>query len=95
MASQIIINGREVTNPVAKFFVFMIGFSFALAAAALLIFIVLPLIGLTITFSFGIIVVFFLAMLIFLPLLAALLVWLGLLSIPYHLFKGTNRDKSP
>lgn len=88
MTTHVIINGQEVRNPVAKWLLIILGFIFAFAIASAVIFIILPLVGLTLTFSLALMLAIFLALLVVLPLLAALCVWLGLLSIPYHVTKG-------
>ncbi|MDH5180766.1 MAG: hypothetical protein OEZ39_02205 [Gammaproteobacteria bacterium] len=93
MGSRMYVNGREVTNPAARWLIVAVGISFALAVSWAFIFIILPIIGLTLTFTLGLILAVFLGMLVFLPLLAAISVWLGLLSIPFQLARGMFRRK--
>ena len=64
MPMRIVINGREVTNPLARFGIAVLGVVLLLGFALFILFIVLPLIGLTLALTTGIILSVFLAMLI-------------------------------
>ena len=61
MATRIIINGKEVTNPYVKA-VFILGAIVVTAlVTALVIFVLLPIIGVAVTLSIGFIVIFIFA----------------------------------
>lgn len=94
MTTHIIINGREVSNPLARWLIIIAGIASAFAFSAALIFFILPLIGLTLTFTIGLVLAIFFALLVVLPLLAAISVWIGLLSIPLHILRGLFGRKS-
>lgn len=61
---RLIINGKEVTNPVVKFFIGTGTILVAVMFFAFIVFVILPLLGIALTISVGIITVF-LAALIF------------------------------
>ncbi len=61
MATHIMINGKEYTNPFAKV---LLAIAFILVAAvitAVIVFVVLPLIGIAVTLSFGFVAIFMIA----------------------------------
>lgn len=61
MNTQIIINGKEVTSPFARF-LFMLGAIIITAlVTAVVIFVLLPLIGVAVTLSVGFILIFIVA----------------------------------
>lgn len=64
MPTRIVINGREVTNPFAKFCIAAVGVVLLFALALLVLFVVLPLIGLTLALTTGIILAVFSAALL-------------------------------
>ena len=61
MNTQIIINGKQVTNPFTRLMVIVGAIIIAALAAAFVIFILLPLIGIAVTLSVGFIVILVLA----------------------------------
>jgi hypothetical protein len=64
MTTQIIINGREVNNPLARIGIAALAAVVLFGIALFVLFIVLPLIGLTLALTAGIIVAVFLAALL-------------------------------
>lgn len=58
MNTRIIINGKEVRNPVARYLLILGAIVFASLVAAVVIFILFPVIGIAVTLSFGLIVIF-------------------------------------
>lgn len=58
MDTRIIINGKEVSNPIARYFLILGAIIFASLVAAVVIFILFPVIGIAVTLSFGLIVIF-------------------------------------
>lgn len=61
MNTRIIINGKEVSNPFTRFLLILGAIIFAALVAAVVIFILLPVIGIAVTLSFGLIVIFIVA----------------------------------
>ena len=61
MNTQIIINGKQVTNPFTRLMVIVGAIIIAALVAAFVIFILLPLIGVAVTLSVGFIVILVLA----------------------------------
>ena len=61
MNTRIIINGKEVSNPFIRFLLILGAIIFAALVAAVVIFILLPVIGIAVTLSFGLIVIFIVA----------------------------------
>lgn len=58
MTTQVVINGKEITNPIAKA---ALAFGFILIAALIsvvVVFVLLPLVGIVITLSIGFVAVF-------------------------------------
>ena len=64
MATQVVINGKEITNPAAKASLALGAILVASLITALIVFVLLPLIGVGITLSVGFIAIFFIATLI-------------------------------
>ena len=62
MNTRIIINGKEVTNPVARALLILSAIIVAAVVAALVIFVLFPLIGIAVTLSIGVIAIFIVAM---------------------------------
>ena len=58
MNTRIIINDKEVSNPIARYFLILGAIIFASLVAAVVIFILFPVIGIAVTLSFGLIVIF-------------------------------------
>ncbi len=63
MNTRIIINGKEVTNPLTRGLLILGAIIFAALVAAVVIFILLPVIGIAVTLSFGFIMIFVIAIL--------------------------------
>ena len=63
MNTRIIINGKEITNPLTRGFLIFGAIIFAALVAAVVIFILLPVIGIAVTLSFGFIMIFVIAIL--------------------------------
>lgn len=61
---KIVINGREITNPVTKFLI-LTGFAFILALiGAIVVFVLLPLLGIAIALSAGLFGILFAAIVV-------------------------------
>lgn len=79
MATQILINGKEVTNPFAKtFLVFGVILTVAFVMAIVL-FVLLPIIGVAVTLSAGVVAIFIVATIVAVAMLAFITAMLGLL----------------
>ena len=79
MATRIIINGKEVTNPYIKALLIVGAIVVAALVAAVVVFILLPIIGIAVTLSIGFIAVLIVAAIVSgatLLLLAVLAAWL-------------------
>lgn len=61
MATRIIINDKEVTNPITKTFLIVGAIIIAALVSAFVIFVMLPIIGVAVTLSVGFIVIFIVA----------------------------------
>lgn len=61
MATRIIINGKEVTNPFVKGLLILGAIIVAALVIAIVIFVLLPIIGVAVTLSVGFIVIFIIA----------------------------------
>ena len=77
MATRIIINGKEVTNPVTKTFLIFGAIIIAALVSAFVIFVLLPLIGVAVTLSVGFIIIFIVATIISVATLAFVSILLG------------------
>lgn len=73
MRTYIIINGREITNPVIKFILLAAMLLVSFVVTILLIFVILPLLGIAITLSVGFLVSLLIAIFISLPVLVLML----------------------
>ena len=91
MATHIVINGREVTNPVAKAAIGMVAVLFAGLVAAAVIFIVLPLVGIAVTLSVGLIGVVLVALGVGIPVLILGGAILGALLTPFAALKERKK----
>lgn len=79
MATHIFLNGKEITNPAAKFGIAFTAILFNALVMAVVVFVILPFIGIVVTVSVGfvaIVVVAFLVGFMVLVLGAALFGWL-------------------
>ncbi len=77
MATRIIINGKEVTNPVTKAFMIIGAIIVTAFVTAFVIFVLLPIIGVAVTLSVGFIVIFILATVVSVAALAFITIILG------------------
>lgn len=64
MTTQVVINGKEITNPAAKISLAFGAILIASLIIALIVFVLLPLIGITVTLSVGFVAIFTIATLI-------------------------------
>jgi len=79
MTIQIVINGKEVTNPFTKAFLVFGAIIIAALGTALVIFVLLPIIGIAVTLSAGFIVICIVATIVCITTLAFGTTILGLL----------------
>ena len=70
MATKIIINGKEITNPFAKALLIFGAIVVAAMVTAVVIFVLLPIIGVAVTLSVGFIVIFIVATIVSVATLA-------------------------
>ena len=77
MATRIIINDKEVTNPVTKAFLIIGAIIVAAFVTAFVIFVLLPIIGVAVTLSVGFIIIFIVATFVSVATLAFITVILG------------------
>ena len=61
MNTQIIINGKEVSNPFTRFLLILGAIIIAALVTVVVIFILLPIIGVAVTLSVGLVVIFIIA----------------------------------
>ena len=64
MSTQVIINGKEITNPAAKASLVLGAILIAALITALIVFVLLPLVGVAVTLSVGLVAILFIASLI-------------------------------
>jgi len=79
MATRIIINGKEVTNPVIRVLLVSGAIVITGLVTAIVIFVLLPIIGIAVTLSAGFIVIFIIATMVSivtLTVVSVLLAWL-------------------
>lgn len=95
MMTRIIINGKEVTSPLAKFFFITSGIIVISVVMAITVFILLPVIGIAVTLSAGFIIVLIASTLfgaIALAIVISLLAWIfG--AAEFRFERKTNRFK--
>ena len=82
MTTQVIINGREVSNPATKFVLVISAILVATLIAATLLFVLLPLAGVAVTLSVGFMAVLLVAILAGIAILALSTVIFGWLFGP-------------
>ena len=70
MATKIILNGKEITNPFAKTLLIFGAIVVAAMVTAVVIFVLLPIIGVAVTLSVGFIVIFIVATIVSVATLA-------------------------
>lgn len=61
MKTRIIINGKEISNPVTRFLLILSAIIMAAVVMALIIFVLLPIIGVAVTLTVGFIAIFIVA----------------------------------
>jgi hypothetical protein len=93
MATRIVINGREVTNPAAKAVIGTVAVLVAGLLAAAVIFVVLPLVGIAVTLAVGLVGVVLVALAVGIPLMILGGTILGALLTPRASLK--ERKKLP
>lgn len=94
MTTHIVINGKEVTNPVAKASLSIGAILVAALITAIFIFVLLPLVGITITLSAGLFAVFIVATIVGITGLVLGTVILGWLFGPTeYRFEKTRKRK--
>ncbi|MES0326952.1 MAG: hypothetical protein ABUK13_02065 [Gammaproteobacteria bacterium] len=74
MATRIIINGREVTNPLTRALLILSAILITALVTAIVIFILLPIIGIAVTLSVGFILIFVVAAIVSMVTLALMTV---------------------
>ena len=79
MATKILINGREVTNPFLKAFLVLGAIITVAIVAAVVIFILLPIIGVAVTLSAGFVLIFIAAIFVGIATLAFVTALLAML----------------
>lgn len=67
MGNRVMLGGREVTNPLAKVIVGIVGVAFGLTVAAMVLVLVLPMIGVALSVSLGTVGIVLLLLLLGLP----------------------------
>ena len=70
MTTRIIINGREITNPLIKALLILVTIMVAAIVTAVVIFVLLPVIGIVVSLSVGFIVIFVIATVVSIAALA-------------------------
>ena len=94
MATQILINGKEVTNPFAKAFL-VIGVIITVAfVMAVVTFVLLPIIGVAVTLSAGVVAIFIVAIIVGVAMLAFVTAMLGLLfgALEFRIERSRRRQ---
>jgi len=89
MSSRIVINGREVTNPLARAAAVL----FALAIVGLVLLIVLPLVGLTIGLTFTIVGVSLIVAGVLVPIAMLGGTLFAFIAAPFHALAGSRRRR--
>jgi hypothetical protein len=89
MGGRVIINGQEITNPVARFFIQVGAVIFAALVVALVLFIVLPIVGVVVAGSVGLALLVVAIVLLALPILLIGGPLLAIILAPFSiLFRG-------
>lgn len=97
MATKILINGKEVTNPYVKAFL-VIGAIITMAlVTTVVIFVLLPIIGVAVTLSAGFVVIFIVAIFLGIATLAFVTAMLGMLfgAMEFRIEKSRKRHEHP
>jgi uncharacterized RDD family membrane protein YckC len=93
MPNRIVINGKEVTNPLAKAVIGALAVLLAGAIAAVVIFLVLPLVGIVLTFTVAIVGVVLVALGIGIPLITFGGAILGALLAPFAALGARKKSR--
>ena len=93
MATQILINGKEVTSPFAKAFLVFGAIITVALVTAVVIFVLLPIIGVAVTLSAWIVVIFIVAIIVGIATLAFVTTMLGMLfgAMEFRIEKSRKR----
>lgn len=93
MATRIVINGKEITNPAVKAAVGTTAVLFAGLIAAAIIFLVLPLVGIVVTLTVGLVGVILVALGVGIPIVILAGTFFGVLLAPFGILRGRKGSK--
>lgn len=89
MGPKIVINDKEIKNPVTKVLLSLSAFVFAVLIALVVVFFVLPFVGIAITATFAIVITILIALLLGIPIL----LFIGaIFSVILRPFKGKKEE---
>ena len=92
MATRILINGKEVTNPVIKTILILGAIVLTALVSSIITFILLPIIGVAVTLSVGFVIIFIIASVIsVVPLGLAVVLFAWLFGIAALRFENTHK----
>lgn len=93
MATKILINGKEVTNPFVKAFLVFGAIITVALVTTVVIFVLLPIIGVAVTLSAWIVVIFIVAIIVGIATLAFVTAMLGMLfgAMEFRIEKSRKR----
>ena len=77
MHTHVVINGKEITDPLVKVLLLIVAVTFSFVITMLFLFVFLPLLGLAVTLSLGLIGAVFFAVFISIPALIFLVALFG------------------
>ena len=95
MASRIVINGNEVTNPVTKAAIGTVTVLFTGLTTAAVLFLVLPLVGIVVTLTVGLVAVMVVALIVGIPLVILGGTLLGAILTPFAMLGRRRTLKRP
>ncbi len=87
------VNGKEVKNPVARFFLGLLVFFLVIVLVGLILFAILPLIGIVVSFSLGLVILIVVAVILGVPLVLIGGSFLMVLFIPFAIIGEFLRGK--
>ena len=90
MGPKIVINNKEVTNPVTKILISLSAFSFSILFAIVVVFLILPFVGVVVTATVGVVITVLVSLVIGVPLLMLVGAIIGIFLKP---FGGKKKDK--
>ena len=93
MSGRIVINGREVTNPLARAAVAGLAVLFALAIVGIVLLIVLPLVGLTVGLAFTIVGIALVLAGVVVPLIMLGSGLFAAITAPFHALAERRRKR--